>query len=69
MIAWITGGGTGIGLACARKLGSLGYTLILSGRRKHELENAVDNLNRIRMTIIHRQYNATRDMAPFRHSD
>lgn len=46
MIAWITGGGTGIGLACARKLGSLGYTLILSGRRKNELENAVDNLTK-----------------------
>ncbi len=44
MIAWITGGATGIGLACARKLGNLGYTLILSGRRKNELEGAVASL-------------------------
>lgn len=44
MIAWITGGATGIGLACAKKLGSLGYTLVISGRRKNELENAVATL-------------------------
>lgn len=44
MIAWITGGATGIGFACAKKLGSLGYTLIISGRRKDELESAVASL-------------------------
>jgi NADP-dependent 3-hydroxy acid dehydrogenase YdfG len=46
LIAWITGGATGIGLASARRLGSLGYTLIISGRRKDELEKAVNLLTK-----------------------
>ena len=44
MIAWITGGATGIGFACAKVLGKLGYTIIISGRRKIELEKAVNLL-------------------------
>lgn len=41
LTAWITGGGTGIGLSIAKKLGMLGYQIVISGRRKQELTNAV----------------------------
>jgi 3-hydroxy acid dehydrogenase/malonic semialdehyde reductase len=37
-IAWVTGAGSGIGKACALILAKNGYSLILSGRRKHLLE-------------------------------
>ncbi len=37
-IAWITGAGSGIGKACALILAKNGYSLILTGRRKHHLE-------------------------------
>jgi NADP-dependent 3-hydroxy acid dehydrogenase YdfG len=40
-IAWITGGGTGIGLATARSLGAAGFTVVVSGRRQAELDKAV----------------------------
>jgi NADP-dependent 3-hydroxy acid dehydrogenase YdfG len=43
-IAWITGGGTGIGLACARALGRAGWRLALSGRRADVLAKAVSVL-------------------------
>ncbi|MCP5265767.1 MAG: SDR family NAD(P)-dependent oxidoreductase [Burkholderiaceae bacterium] len=43
-LAWITGGGSGIGLAAARALGSAGFTLALSGRRAATLEAAVAGL-------------------------
>ena len=39
--AWITGGGTGIGLATARKLGAAGHRVAISGRRQAELDAAV----------------------------
>lgn len=37
-IAWITGGGTGIGEAGALALAADGWTVIVSGRRKAALE-------------------------------
>jgi NADP-dependent 3-hydroxy acid dehydrogenase YdfG len=40
-VAWITGGGTGIGLASARALGLRGATVVVSGRRAGELDAAV----------------------------
>lgn len=43
-LAWITGGGTGIGLACARALGRAGWRLALSGRRPEVLAQAVSAL-------------------------
>jgi gluconate 5-dehydrogenase len=42
--ALITGGGTGLGLGVARCLASAGARVVLVGRRKSELENAVASL-------------------------
>lgn len=40
-IAWITGGGTGIGEAGARALAAAGATVVVSGRRAAELDRVV----------------------------
>ncbi|NLD67947.1 MAG: SDR family oxidoreductase [Limnobacter sp.] len=40
-VAWVTGGGTGIGLSTARALAVRGWHVVVSGRRKPELEAAV----------------------------
>jgi len=40
-VAWITGGGSGIGLACAAELARAGATVIVSGRRAEALDAAV----------------------------
>jgi NADP-dependent 3-hydroxy acid dehydrogenase YdfG len=42
--AWITGGGSGIGLAGARAIGALGYRVIISGRSEDRLKGAVKKL-------------------------
>jgi len=39
-IAWITGGGTGIGEAAAKALAETGWTVVISGRRADMLDNA-----------------------------
>lgn len=41
-IAWITGGGSGIGLATAKELAETGYTCLLSGRNEAALAEAVN---------------------------
>ena len=42
---WITGGGSGIGLACAREFASRGATIVVSGRREQPLVEAVRELD------------------------
>lgn len=39
-VAIVTGGGTGIGLACAREMASLGAKIAINGRRPEPLEEA-----------------------------
>lgn len=43
-LAWVTGGGTGIGLETARALGAAGAAVAISGRRQAELDAAVASL-------------------------
>ncbi len=44
-IAWVTGGGTGIGKALAALLYRKGYSVVISGRRKEVLEEAVRDIS------------------------
>lgn len=43
-VAWITGGGTGIGLGGAQALAAEGWTVIISGRRKDVLDAAAKRI-------------------------
>ncbi len=43
-IALITGGGSGIGLACARELAALGASVALCGRKADKIHSAIDAL-------------------------
>ena len=45
-VAIVTGGGTGIGLAVARELGSLGAKIAICGRRLEPLEIAAESLGK-----------------------
>jgi gluconate 5-dehydrogenase len=52
-VALITGGGTGIGLAMARCMHASGARVVLVGRRKAELEEAVGGLGRGASYVVH----------------
>jgi NADP-dependent 3-hydroxy acid dehydrogenase YdfG len=43
-IAWVTGGGSGIGLGAAQALAASGWTVILSGRRRDQLADATKTM-------------------------
>lgn len=43
-VAWITGGGSGIGLAGARALAEAGARVVISGRRPDVLQRAVEDI-------------------------
>jgi NADP-dependent 3-hydroxy acid dehydrogenase YdfG len=45
-IAWITGAGTGIGLAGAKALATAGAVVVMSGRRAHVLEREAESIRR-----------------------
>ena len=44
-VAWVTGGGSGIGLAGAQSLASAGATVVISGRSEETLRKASANTN------------------------
>ncbi|MGY5809006.1 SDR family NAD(P)-dependent oxidoreductase [Rhizobium sp. LEGMi198b] len=43
-VAIVTGGGSGIGLACARSLALAGYRLVINGRRQRTLDEAAHSI-------------------------
>ena len=45
-VAWVTGGGTGIGEAGAEALAADGWTVVVSGRRKHALDAVVAKIGK-----------------------
>ena len=45
-VAWVTGGGSGIGEAGAEVLAADGWTVVVSGRRKEELDRVVAKITR-----------------------
>ena len=43
-VAWVTGGGSGIGESGAEHLAADGWTVVVSGRRRQELDRVVANI-------------------------
>ena len=47
MSAFITGGGSGIGLACAKQFASQGANVLIMGRNQDKLDNAANELRKL----------------------
>src|SRR4051812_49756224 len=45
-VAWVTGGGSGIGEAGAESLAAEGWTVVVSGRRKDALDTVVAGITK-----------------------
>lgn len=45
-VAWVTGGGTGIGESAAEHLAEDGWIVVVSGRRQQELDRVVGNITK-----------------------
>lgn len=45
-VAWVTGGGTGIGESAAEHLAKDGWIVVISGRRQQELDRVVGNITK-----------------------
>ena len=45
-VAWVTGGGSGIGESGAEHLAADGWIVVVSGRRKEELDRVVANITK-----------------------
>ena len=46
-VAWVTGGGTGLGKVMARRFAELGAALALCGRRREPLEETAEEIRRL----------------------
>ena len=55
MIAYITGATSGIGEACAKKFASMGWDLVITGRRKERLEELQSELLEVFPIKVHTQ--------------
>src|SRR5438046_9824359 len=45
-VAWVTGGGTGIGESAAEHLATDGWTVVVTGRRQAELDRVVASITK-----------------------
>lgn len=52
-VALITGGGTGLGLAMARRMAEAGARVVITGRREDVLRDAAGNIGRETQYIVH----------------
>lgn len=51
-VAWIVGGGTGIGAGVAAALAADGATVVVSGRRQQPLDNAIEGLRNAASVVV-----------------